>query len=78
MSEIYQPVVYLVVYTCWGQIEVVIMLRDLLRLADCFLDLDENIIFPHATNYKNGKIDFLHCLLSKHTLSAPGERYRKY
>lgn len=72
MSEIYQPVVYLVVYTCWGQIEVFIMLCDLLRLADCFLDLDENIIFPHAT--KNGKIDFLHCLLSKHTLSAPDEK----
>lgn len=72
MSEIYQPVVYLVVYTCWGQIEVFIMLCDLLRLADCFLDLDENIIFPHAT--KNVKIGFLHCLLSKHTLSAPGEK----
>lgn len=72
MSEIYQPVVYFVVYTCWGQIEVFIMLCDLLRLADYFLDLDENIIFPHAT--KNVKIDFLHCLLSKHTLSAPGEK----
>lgn len=72
MSEIYQPVVYLVLYTCWGQIEVFIMLCDLLRLADYFLDLDENIIFPHAA--KNGKIDFLHCLLSKHTSSAPGEK----
>lgn len=37
-----------------------------------FFGLGWEHYFPHAT--KNVKIDFLHCLLSKHTLSAPGEK----